>query len=374
MSEDLSKEFGEGSVVATETRVRPMQREFFPKAILPAELKLPDLKHEGLTLVTEQARWLGLPGDEERLRQRYGDRRSEFGELAWRELGERIASVYGSRSRREVAKLLKEVRGVHDRFYEKASALPVERQTYYHNVSRWEEGTGHADQVTIQAARELVGALESGELDEDRFSLDRFGLILQAMMVHDADWSLVDKKQEIQVSGTELFGIKPEDLAEVLAVVTMVDYDQDSASKTMRKMARALLIEEKGWGEDVTSLIHAVVRRSDLLQVADRNYGGNLHSLVTDFYLRRPDYANHWNVDDPMKAVEASVPFYLFAEKKVLSDGPRSFRFSDTYYGRRQRNLVRDGWRGFEEQVRRTDPVGWEDYQEGKRVLAFPFE
>lgn len=364
----MSREIGEGIGAATETQARPMRRQFFPTELLPEGLKLPDPEAKGLWLGIEQARWKGLPGDEERLRERYQDRKSGYGELAWREVGERLGAIYERRDRRRVVQMLREVRRVHDHFYEKASALPHERQTYYHNISRWEVGTGHADQAAIQAARELIGAMEVGELDKDKFSLDRFGLVLQAMVVHDADWSLVDKKREIRESGTELFGIDPQDLEEVLAVVTMVDYDSDAASKSMRTMARELLVAEKGWGEEVTSLMHAIVRRSDLLQVADRHYPGNLHSLVTDFYLRRPDYANHWDVDDPVKAVEARVPFYRFAREKVLSQGQRSFRFSDAFYGGRQHNLVREGWGGFEEQVHRTDPQGWEELQKEEAV------
>lgn len=366
MSEDMSREIDEGIGVGTEVRARPVRRMFFPIALLPEGLRLPDSKAEGLSLGVEQARWLGLPGDEERLREHYQERKSGYGELAWREVGERIADVFGPGDRRAVDGMLREVRRVHDHFYKKAAALPPERQTYYHNVSVWEKGTGHADQAAIHAARELIGALQTGILNRDDFSLDRFGLVLQAMMVHDADWSLVDKKSEIQESGTELFRIRPQDLEEVLAVVTMVDYDQDSASQSMRKMAQKLLLEKKRWKQDTLSVVHSIVRRSDLLQVADRNYAGNLDSLVTDFFLRRPDYVNHWDVDDPKKAVEAKLPFYLFAEKKILSQGERSWEYSDAFFRKSEKNLARRGWKDFEELVRRTDPRGWEDYQEGK--------
>ena len=114
-------------------------------------------------------------------------------------------------------------------------------------------------------------------------------------------------------------------------MVAMVDYDTDPASRSMQKTALDLLIKGKGWKEETVSLVRSLVQRSDLLQVGDRNYRENLWALATDFCLRRPDYANHWKGkdEDPTKAVEPKTPFYLFARKRVVGEGGRSWRFAD---------------------------------------------
>ena len=209
MTED-SLELQEVSKSLSRGETPQLWRTFFPREELPKGLDIGD--REGLELATEQARGGGLPGDEERLRRKYKDLRNGYGGLAWREVGAGLLRIYGLDAGRQVAEMLAEVRQVHDTLKLKAEALPAVRQTYYHNVGEWTEGNGHADQVMIGAAREMAGALELGELDPQEFHLRKIGLVLQAMAVHDADWSLVDKKTQMRVNGEELFGIAAQNL------------------------------------------------------------------------------------------------------------------------------------------------------------------
>jgi len=327
---------------------------FFPAGNLPVSPGR-QIAEGGLWLAVAQASWLGLPGDRDRLKNIYGPE-VPYGQAAWREISDRLAKIYPGQ-RQEMTAMLNQARAVHDDFLSRVRKLPPHRQTYYHNISQWAAGSGHADQVMIAAARELIGAASVAELPVNKFSLRQFGIVLKAMAVHDADWSLVDSKQEMSSRPSEVFAVQKEDLAEVLAVVAQVDYDTDSASRSMQKMALQVLKDK--WGDEVASLVRSIVRRSDLLQVADENYHENKLPLTTDFWLRRPDLTKTWDADDPKKEVTAKVPFYLFAKSKVYGEETDPWRYSQAFFGPGQPNPAAIGWETFQNQVKSADSDGW---------------
>lgn len=340
--------------------LEPQAETFFPRSLLPAELKLGE--EDGWWLVTEPAKWGGLPGDEGRLRGKYVDQEAKYGKLAWREIQERLVSIYGQEQAADVRQALADVKAVHDDLLNKVEQLPPERQSYYHNISRWEEASGHADQVMINAARELIGALELNELDKAEFTTREIARVLMAMAVHDADWSLADSKAEMRENSDELFNLPKDSLEEVLAVVAMVDYDTDTSSQTMKGIAFKLLANN--FGESAAELVRSIVTRSDLMQVGDRNYPNLEAQLSSDFFLRKPDYVNIWKAD-PEKELEAKTPFYQFARRYVFSsDDP--WKYLDRFFGQGKQNLAESAWQKFEDRVKKADPEGWADVKRGR--------
>ena len=315
---------------------------FFPVGNLTASFGR-QITEDGLWLAVGQATWLGPPGDQNRLKNIYGPE-VPYGQAAWSEISDRLAEIYPGRQP-EMTAMLDQAKVVHDDFLARVLTLPPHRRTYYHNISDWAAGSGHADQVMIAAARELIGAVSVAELPVNKFSLRQFGIVLKAMAVHDADWSLVDSKQEMNHH------------PDILAVVAQVDYDTDSASRSMQKMALQVLKHK--WGDDVASLVRSIVRRSDLLQVADENYHENKLPLTTDFWLRRPNLTKTWDADGPEKEVTAKVPFYLFAKRKVYGEETDPWRYSQAFFGAGQPNPAVMGWEAFQNQVKSADSDGW---------------
>jgi hypothetical protein len=319
---------------------------------------------QGLWLVTEQAQWLGFPSDEERLRLLFQNNETPYGQLAWQEIKDRLEKIYGLESTDHIQETLSLVRKVHNDLLAKSLALPPQRQSYYHNVSPWNEGTGHANQVTINAARELVGALELGELNKSIFTPEDFGLVLMAMTIHDADWSVASSKAEIANNAGGLFKIPQDSLIEVAAIATIVDYSTDTASLTMRATAVNRLVGK--WGPTATSIIYSILPRADFLQVGDINYPELKSQLVTDFILRKWEYVARWGVKDHTEKLEANIDFYRFASRHVITD-ESPWRYYQQFYGSGNDNLALLAWQNFEEQVAENDPDGWAKYQAEQR-------
>lgn len=363
MSEDKTAELVDGDQGETQRSCSA----FFRLDQLPLGEMREGLKNEGkegIELDIRQAEWLGFNGDAERLRDLHGAER-RYGEAAWMEVEERLSVIFGDGSQEKVSEMLAEVRKVHDGLVAEEEKLSIERKTYYHNVSTWEEASGHADQITLHTARELVGALELGDLDPNIFDLEKMGIVLQAMVVHDTDWSVFSKKDELLVNGSVMFGINVGNLDEVVALVGMVDYDSDEESKRKRESGIEYLVRDKEWDEGTVQIVRNIVRRSDLMQVGDKNYPSTINrkALVTDFVLRRPDLVEKWEAE-PETELEPRMPFYLFARSKVLSQGDQSFKYSDQFFGSREKNLAFKAWKEFERQVQEADPDGWKKYQE----------
>lgn len=305
------------------------------------------IRSEGLQLVTEPVKWQGFPGDEERLGNKYPGETSGYGALAWREISERLAAYY---STEDLSQVLKEVKSLHRQVLQLEQELPANKKTYYHQVGEWEKANGHVDQTIINIARQIIGALESGDLNGESFDSNKLKIFLMAGAVHDIDWSIGEESTGL--------GIKETETGQIFALKGMVNYGNEGALNDDQRLS----LSSAGWTEEEVGLAKEIFRRADLLQVADISYPKTRHQLMTDFCLRQPGFLKNWKLsaEQLSEGVKFSADFYKFARAKVFpnEDEPRGWKWFSQFYGDGE-NLAEAGWKTFEELIAKNDREGW---------------